>query len=250
MRRNILFFLSLTFFLLGLSSFASAEETMTITTYYPSPYGSYGQVSITDSGAKTATDYGLYLTNTATSSTASVNKYGMYISSTGTWNGASATNYGLYIVAPTGGTSNYGLIVAGGNVGIGTATPGWTLTINGTSWTTNNAWAGSDIRWKKNITSLQGSLNKVLQLKPVNFNWRVNEFPGLRFSEGMQIGFIAQDVEKIIPELVITDNNGYKGISYDRITSLLTAAMQEQQKEIEVLKSEISQLKERLKPAK
>lgn len=103
-------------------NFCFAEE-LTITTYYPSPYGSYRQLTVAESGAKTETDYGLYLTNTATSSTASINKYGIYVSSTGTWNGTAANNYGLYIDTPSGGTNNYGLIVAGGNVGLGTASP-------------------------------------------------------------------------------------------------------------------------------
>ncbi len=113
------------------------------------------------------------------------------------------------------------------NPGIGTTSPGYTLTVSGTSWTTNNAWAGSDIRWKQNITALSGSLDKVIQLKPVNFDWRTSEFPDLHFTNGTQIGFIAQDVEKIIPEVVTTDNNGYKGISYERITPVLAGAIQE-----------------------
>ncbi len=140
-------------------------------------------------------------------------------------------------------------ILNSGNVGIGTTAPGYTLTVNGTAWVTSGAWSGSDIRWKKDITPLplQGSLDKVIKLNPVSFNWRTDEFPNLRFSSSTQIGFIAQDVEKIIPEVVTTDNNGYKGMSYERITPVLTAAIQEQQKQIEELKSEIKELKSRLK---
>ena len=129
------------------------------------------------------------------------------------------------------------------NPGTGTTSPGYTLTVSGTSWTTNNAWAGSDIRWKQNIVPLQSSLDKVMQLKPVNFDWRANEFPDLHFSNGTQIGFIAQDVEKVIPEVVTTDNNGYKGISYERITPVLTGAIQEQQSEISMLKAENTVMK-------
>ena len=129
------------------------------------------------------------------------------------------------------------------NPGTGTTSPGYTLTVSGTSWTTNNAWAGSDIRWKQNIVPLQSSLDKVMQLKPVNFDWRANEFPDLHFSNGTQIGFIAQDVEKIIPELVTTDNNGYKGLSYERITPVLAGAIQEQQSEISMLKAENTAMK-------
>ena len=129
------------------------------------------------------------------------------------------------------------------NPGTGTTSPGYTLTVSGTSWTTNNAWAGSDIRWKQNIVPLQSSLDKVMQLKPVNFDWRTSEFPDLHFTNGTQIGFIAQDVEKVIPELVTTDNNGYKGLSYERITSVLTGAIQEQQTEINTLKAKNEMLK-------
>lgn len=132
------------------------------------------------------------------------------------------------------------------NPGTGTTSPGYTLTVSGTSWTTNNAWAGSDIRWKQNIVPLQSSLDKVMQLKPVNFDWRANEFPDLHFSNGTQIGFIAQDVEKVIPEVVTTDNNGYKGISYERITPVLTGAIQELKKENEQLKKENNDMRKEL----
>ena len=135
------------------------------------------------------------------------------------------------------------LIQKSGNVGIGVADPGYTLTINGTAWVTSGAWSGSDIRWKKDIKPLENSLSKILSLQGVNFNWRKDEYPELKFSDGVQVGFIAQDVEKVFPEVVTTDNNGYKGISYERIIPMLTAAIQEQQKQIEELKSEIKELK-------
>jgi len=72
-------------------------------------YGIYGDVG----GARTATVYSGYLTNTATSSTAGINKYGAYITSTGTWNGAGSNNYALYLADATGGTTNYAIYQAG-----------------------------------------------------------------------------------------------------------------------------------------
>jgi hypothetical protein len=83
------------------------------------------------SGAKTTNYSGNLLTNTATSSIASINKYGLEVRSTGTWNGTSANNIGLYVSSVTGGTNNYDAIFnGGGNVGIGTTGPGAKLDIS------------------------------------------------------------------------------------------------------------------------
>jgi len=126
-----------------------------------------------------------------------------------------------------------------GDVGIGTATPGYALTVAGTAWVTSGSWSGSDARWKKNVSTLSttSSLDKILKLNPVTYKWKTDEYPDMNFSDSTQLGFIAQDVENIIPEVVTTDNNGYKGISYEKIVPVLTSAVQEQQKEIEQLKT-------------
>ncbi len=82
------------------------------------------------SGAKTADYIGNLLTNTTTSSTASITKTGLSVLSTGTWDGTTAVNRGLYVNA-TGGTTNYAAIFEGGNVGIGTTAPGQKLDVAG-----------------------------------------------------------------------------------------------------------------------
>ncbi len=135
------------------------------------------------------------------------------------------------------------MALSAGNVGIGTTNPGYTLTINGTAWVTSGAWSGSDIRWKKNIKPLENSLSKILSLQGVNFEWKKEEYSDLKFNNGNQIGFIAQDVEKIFPELVTTDNNGYKGISYEKFVPIFAEAIKEQQKQIEELKKDNENLK-------
>ena len=98
----------------------------------------------------------------------------------------------------------------------------------------------SDKRLKRDIKPLESSLDKVLGLKGVSYNWKTEEYPDWGFGDGKQIGLIAQDVEAVIPELVSTDKNGYKSVSYQRITAVLVEAIKE-------LKAENQDLKEQLK---
>ncbi len=105
----------------------------------------------------------------------------------------------------------------------------------------------SDRRLKKNIKPLQDSLEKVANLQGVRFDWRTDEFPGYGFQDAKQIGFIAQEVEEVLPELVQTDREGYKSVSYQQLTAVLVEAVKEQQREIRELKArhqaEIEELK-------
>jgi hypothetical protein len=96
----------------------------------------------------------------------------------------------------------------------------------------------SDETWKKNIEPLSSSLEKVMLLQGVSYDWKADEYPTMGFTKNRQIGFIAQDVEKVFPELVQTDNNGYKGVYYGKMVPVLLEAMKEQQKEISELKKQ------------
>ena len=149
--------------------------------------------------------------------------------------------------------TNYPLLLNpnGGNVGIGTTAPGYTLTVAGTAWVTSGAWSGSDRRWKKDIVPLASSLDKINQLQGVSYNWRTDEFPEMNFGTSTQLGFIAQDVEPIIPEVVTTNPDGYKGISYEKLVPVLVEGVKEQQEQIngllnkiELLENEVKLLKE------
>ena len=139
------------------------------------------------------------------------------------------------------------MIDTGGKVAIGTQYPTQQLDVNGTI-ACNTILETSDIRYKKNITPIQTPLQKVTQLKGINYEWKTEDYPEKNFSNGKQIGMIAQDVEKVIPEIVHTDNEGMKSISYDKITAVLVEAMKElnqkNEKAIQELKAENAQLKQ------
>ena len=105
----------------------------------------------------------------------------------------------------------------------------------------------SDLRFKKNIKELKDVSDKLKNIRAVKFDWRTNEFPKRGFSQERQIGIIAQEMEKEFPELVSTDKEGYKAISYDRFTAVLLEAVKEQQKEIATLQKEVQELKNKIK---
>ena len=104
----------------------------------------------------------------------------------------------------------------------------------------------SDRRYKKNITTVTSALEKLSKLNPVNYDWRIDEFPHRSFEDRKQWGFIAQEIEKVMPELVREDSDGYLRLSYTGFVPLLTKAMQEQQTEIDNQQKEIDELKAQL----
>jgi putative lipoic acid-binding regulatory protein len=93
----------------------------------------------------------------------------------------------------------------------------------------------SDVNKKTNITTLNGSLNNVLQMRGVRFNWKSNNVAG--------IGVIAQELEKIIPEVVHTANDGTKTVSYGNIIGVLIEAIKDQQEQIKNLAEELKTIK-------
>lgn len=105
----------------------------------------------------------------------------------------------------------------------------------GTAWTNS-----SDIANKEEIVDTRYGLDTVLSLRPVDFRWKSQ-----RDEEGNgkpDIGFIAQEMEQIIPE-VVTGAEGNKGISYGNLVSVLAKAIQEQQAMIAGLQAEVAALK-------
>ena len=109
----------------------------------------------------------------------------------------------------------------------------------------------SDQRLKENIKSVESMLDKVMQLKPSSYNYK-KEYQRMSLAGGTQMGFIAQEMEKVFPQLVsiIPDKNidgsrisDYKGINYIGLIPVLTKAVQEQQKTIADVKQENEAMK-------
>lgn len=131
----------------------------------------------------------------------------------------------------------------------GDSDPAFTLRIHG-SIAYNGGGDLSDVRYKKNIGPIQNALSKIINLNGVMFDWNRDKYPEEQFKEGKDIGLIAQDVEKVIPEVVLTDSQGYKLIEYQKLSALLIEGMKEQQKEVEDLKNQIEELRGEIKSLK
>ena len=114
---------------------------------------------------------------------------------------------------------------------------------------TGNVNSTSDIRYKKNIKTIEGAVDKVNALRGVTFDWDNDAFPEDESTKKQNFteratGVIAQDVEKVLPEAV-TENpeTGFKNVSYGNMVGLLIEAIKEQQTQIDDLKSEIQSMK-------
>ena len=70
------------------------------------------------------------------------------------------------------------------------------------------SYSTSDVRLKKQIVPLKSSLEKVSELQGVSYEWKTDEYPDMGLTPGKQIGLVAQDVEKVLPELVSQDKDG------------------------------------------
>lgn len=146
------------------------------------------------------------------------NGTGVFINQSAGESAATANGYGILITST--GTNEPIFVNHNGNIA--------TLSTAGV-WT--NA---SDSTLKKNISNLNYGLKELMQLRPVQYEMKSN-------SE-KQIGFIAQEIQNIIPEVVNKNEGGKLSMSYGNLVALLTKALQEQQLKIEILEAENSKI--------
>lgn len=130
-----------------------------------------------------------------------------------------------------------------GNVGIGTTNPTVRLQVEGDI-IANSIAGSSDIRYKTNIRKVENALDKVKSMRGVYFNWNQKAFPTKDFTDKTELGFIAQEVENVLPEVVTKDNTpeAYRSVKYDKVVALLVEAIKEQQKQIDSLTIQVNKL--------
>ena len=96
------------------------------------------------------------------------------------------------------------------------------------------AFFSSDERLKDNITPIGSAIDKLNTIGGYEFDWNNSSE-----HSGHDVGVIAQEIEKVLPEVVVTRGNGYKAVRYEKIVALLIQAIKEQQSQIDDLKSRL-----------
>ena len=168
---------------------------------------------------------------------------------------ASGVSYGVWGTASGGGNANYG-VYGDGFVGAGLYYAGY---FAGNTYATGS-YLSSDSKLKENVKTLSKT-ERLMLLEPKEYNFRTSEYPRMNLEEGLQMGFIAQDIEKIFPELVkeaiqpatlddkgniIEESISFKAVNYVGLIPILTATIQEQTLMIEQQDEAIDELKDRL----
>lgn len=148
--------------------------------------------------------------------------------SIGEWNSANTTLDGtLFVVGNGSGGSARSDALVLDNAG--------NMTISGT------LTESSDLRLKKNISSIQNNtLQKLGNITPSTFEFKNQQ----THPDGPQIGLIAQEVQKQFPELVSEASNGYLSVSYSKFTAVLLKGMQEQQRKIKELEEKVNRIEQ------
>jgi hypothetical protein len=226
--------------------------------------------------ANPSSAYGLYADNDQTAGS----NYGVY--ATGGYMGlrasaygdGSGTTYGTYGSA-SGASSNRGVYGYGygGTTAYGVYGYAYGASTNWAGYFSGNIYCGgtfsySDARLKKNINTISSATEKLAKIRGVYFEWNTEAIENMekvkdakhvdenessieektseltqQYPKGQQVGVIAQEVEEIMPEAVLTDTDGTKLVDYTKLVPLLIQAINEQQQQIQQQGDQIEKLK-------
>ena len=157
-----------------------------------------------------------------------------------TGNASTATTAGTVTTAAQSAITSVGTLTG---LTVSGATATGALTVTGAITATGDitAFSASDIRFKENITAIESPIEKIKMISGNTYDWKA-ENKDIHGFEGNDVGVIAQEIEEVLPQLVVTRDNGYKAVKYDKLVALLIEGIKEQQKQIEDLSNKINKL--------
>jgi hypothetical protein len=127
-------------------------------------------------------------------------------------------------------------------VGIANLDPEYALDLGGDKKIRGILVNPSDLRYKEDIRPIENALDKIINLHGVSFRWKDKAL-----DNGEQLGFIGQEVEKVFPEVVLTDKKGYKSVGYTNLVAPLIEAVKELKAENDKLKARLETLEKKMK---
>ena len=186
--------------------------------------------------------------------------------------GATSTNHGVYAVVQGDAVTNFGVRAMTPSTGAtfnfavhGTApiqTDSWAVWSEGNQFSSTSAsWTTSDAALKQNIEEYSGGLASVLQLQPKTYQYQTDTYSYMNLPEGNQVGLIAQDVEQVLPDLVMQatrpaefDSAGvetapetsFKVMQYGTLIPILVSAVQELSAQLAIVQEQLAATQEQL----
>lgn len=141
-------------------------------------------------------------------------------------NGIASTSYTTGTLLVTGGVGVSGAMFVNGNL---------------TSYGNVVAWYASDKRLKTNIVPISGAMDKISQIGGYSFDWNAEGRAQDPQAQLHEVGVIAQEIQAVLPEVVVERTNGYLAVNYEKIIPLLIQGMKELQAEITTLKAKLGE---------
>lgn len=154
-----------------------------------------------------------------------------HLTTTQTFSGAKSFTLAVNIDATTAASSKTtGALIVDGGVGVALDVHAGGDVV---------AYASSDERLKDNLQVIKGSLDKIGEINGYEFDWN-DKSPEWAQKRGHDIGVVAQEIQKVLPEIVTERTNGYLGVDYKRIIPLLIESIKELKQEVEDLKKKVN----------
>lgn len=147
------------------------------------------------------------------------------------------------------GGANTGILleadaVTGGKLGVNNEAPSEALSVSGNICASGTIGVCSDVRFKKDVEAIGGALATVTRLRGVRFSWKREQYPQQRFSDRAQVGFVAQEILDVVPEVVSQGADGYYSVDYGKLAPLLVEAVKELRLENQALRRRLEVLEQ------